>query len=162
MAWSKSTRKCRPIWNVFLYDNHPVRKGKYRKQGIYRSDKMSVKKINGLCFICLCLCVVWPVVSVQAQQSAQFTQYMFNPIVINPAYTGADEALKLTLINRSQWVSVDGAPATQGIYANSLFKRKRIGIGLSFINDKIGVHKNQDLRGMVAYHLPVSNEATFS
>ena len=123
---------------------------------------MSVKKINGLCFICLCLCVVWPVVSVQAQQSAQFTQYMFNPIVINPAYTGADEALKLTLINRSQWVSVDGAPATQGIYANSLFKRKRIGIGLSFINDKIGVHKNQDLRGMVAYHLPVSNEATFS
>ncbi|HTF16543.1 MAG TPA: type IX secretion system membrane protein PorP/SprF [Chryseolinea sp.] len=123
---------------------------------------MTAKKINGLCFVWLCLCIVWPLVSARAQQGAQFTQYMFNPIVINPAYAGADEALKLTLVNRSQWVSVEGAPATQGLYANSLFQRKRIGIGLSFVNDKIGIHKNQDLRGMVAYHLPVSKEATFS
>lgn len=123
---------------------------------------MTAKKINGLCFVWLCFCTVWPLLSAQAQQSAQFTQYMFNPIVINPAYAGADEALKLTLVNRSQWVSVEGAPATQGLYANSLFQRKRIGIGVSFINDKIGVHKNQDLRGMVAYHLPVSKGATFS
>lgn len=123
---------------------------------------MKAGKINGLCFMCLCFCTVWPLMSARAQQSAQFTQYMFNPIVINPAYAGADEALKLTLINRSQWVGVDGAPVTQGLYANSLFQRKRIGVGVSFVNDKIGIHKNQDLRGMVAYHLPVSKEATFS
>jgi len=100
--------------------------------------------------------------SARAQQGAQFTQYMFNPIVINPAYTGADEALKVSLINRSQWSSVDGAPVTQGLYANGLFKRQRVGLGLAFVNDKIGIHRNQDLRGMVAYHLPVSRGATFS
>lgn len=121
---------------------------------------MKTKRIIGLFFIWLCI-VACPLVS-RAQQGAQFTQYMFNPIVINPAYAGAEEALKLTLLNRSQWVSVEGAPVTQGLYANGLFKRQRIGIGLSFVNDKIGIHKNQDLRGMLAYHLPVATDATLS
>jgi type IX secretion system PorP/SprF family membrane protein len=106
--------------------------------------------------------MVLPLAVTHAQQGSQFTQYMFNPIVINPAYAGADEALKLTLLNRSQWVSVDGAPVTQGLYANGLFQRQRVGLGLSFVNDKIGIHKNQDLRGMAAYHLPVSRTATLS
>ena len=97
-----------------------------------------------------------------AQQGAQFTQYMFNPIVINPAYAGADEALKLTLVNRNQWSSVDGAPTTQGLYATSLFNRQHIGAGLSFVNDKIGIHRNQYLQAMAAYLLQVSSEATLS
>lgn len=104
----------------------------------------------------------WPVAVLQAQQNAQFTQYMFNGIVINPAYAGTDEALKITLINRSQWVSFDGAPVTQGIYAHNLLQKQRMGLGLSFVNDKIGVHRNQNLRAMMAYHLPVSREATLS
>jgi type IX secretion system PorP/SprF family membrane protein len=123
---------------------------------------MRARNINGVFLVWLCCCTVWPVMSAQAQQGAQFTQYMFNPIIINPAYAGSEEALKLTLINRSQWVSVDGAPTTQGLYASSLFKKQRIGVGLSFVNDKIGIHKNQDFRGMVAYHLPVSAQATLS
>jgi len=99
---------------------------------------------------------------VYAQQGAQFTQYMFNPIVINPAYTGMDEALKITLLNRSQWGSLEGAPVTQGLYASNLFRRQRLGTGLSFVNDKIGIHRNQDLRAMLAYHLPVSKAGTLS
>jgi type IX secretion system PorP/SprF family membrane protein len=109
-----------------------------------------------------CICIGGTVLTAHAQQGAQFTQYMFHPIVINPAYTGADEALKVSLINRSQWSSVDGAPVTQGLYANGLFQRQHVGLGLSFVNDKIGIHRNQDLRGMVAYHLPVSKGATIS
>ena len=123
---------------------------------------MRARNINGLFLIWLCVCLAGSLLTAHAQQGAQFTQYMFNPIIINPAYAGSEEALKLTLINRSQWVSVDGAPTTQGLYASSLFKKQRIGVGLSFVNDKIGVHKNQDVRGMVAYHLPVSNQATLS
>lgn len=122
---------------------------------------MKPNAINRL-LILSCLWAFGPVVSTYAQQGAQFTQYMFNPIVINPAYAGSDEALKLTLVNRSQWVSVEGAPVTQGLYANGLFQRQRVGVGLSFVNDKIGIHRIQDLRGMIAYHLPVSKEATLS
>lgn len=112
-------------------------------------------------FAVLCICLAGTVVS-NAQQIVQFTQYMFNPVAINPAYTGADEALKLTLVNRNQWSAVDGAPTTQGLYANGLFKRQQVGAGLSFVNDKIGIHRSQYLQAMAAYHLAVSNEATLS
>src|SRR5690349_18658589 len=76
-----------------------------------------------------------------AQQLPQFTQYMFNRLVINPAYAGGDGPLSLTLANRSQWLGVDGAPTTQTFTAHSMFTKKN-GLGLSLVNDKIGVHKN--------------------
>src|SRR5687768_7415267 len=77
-----------------------------------------------------------------AQQRVQFTQYMFNGLVINPAYAGADEALSMTFIQRSQWAGVDNAPETQTLSAHTLFGKRRIGLGLTLINDKIGVHKS--------------------
>src|SRR5688572_28456063 len=77
-----------------------------------------------------------------AQQKMQFTQYMFNCLVINPAYAGADEALSLTFIQRSQWSGVENAPSTQTLSAHTLFKKKHFGLGLTIVNDRIGVHKN--------------------
>lgn len=96
-----------------------------------------------------------------AQQGPQFTQYMFNPVIFNPAYTGADEALRLTLIHRAQWTSVDGAPTTQGLYAHTALPN-RLGLGFSFASDKIGVHRNQDIRGMVAYQLSLAKKVLLS
>jgi type IX secretion system PorP/SprF family membrane protein len=98
----------------------------------------------------------------RAQQNAQFTQYMFNGLVINPAYTGMDEALNVTFVNRSQWAGVDGAPVTQTLTAHTLFSRSKVGIGLSVVNDKIGVHRNQKVAGSAAYHLPLSGNRVLS
>jgi type IX secretion system PorP/SprF family membrane protein len=94
--------------------------------------------------------------NVSAQQRAQFTQYMFNGLILNPAYAGTEEALSLTFVNRSQWGSIDGAPVTQTLSGHTLFKNKNLGVGLSFMNDKIGVHKNQNLMTSFSYHLKVS------
>ncbi len=47
-----------------------------------------------------------------AQQDALFSQYMFNKLVINPAYTGTRDALSIALVGRQQWVGMDGAPKT--------------------------------------------------
>jgi type IX secretion system PorP/SprF family membrane protein len=88
-----------------------------------------------------------------AQQKVQFTQYMFNELIINPAYAGADEALSLTFINRNQWGSIENAPSTQTFSAHTLVKKKKFGVGLSVINDKIGVHKNLSALGDFAYHI---------
>jgi len=96
------------------------------------------------------------------QQNAQFTQYMFSGLVINPAYTGMDEALNVTFVNRSQWVGVDGAPVTQTLTAHTLFSKSKLGVGLSLMNDKIGVHRNQKIAGSTAYHLSVSENAVLS
>jgi type IX secretion system PorP/SprF family membrane protein len=97
-----------------------------------------------------------------AQQRVQFTQYMFNGLIINPAYAGAHEALSLTFIQRSQWAGVENAPNTQTLSAHTLFKKKHLGLGVSLINDRIGVHKNISALTNYAYHLRVSSNAYLS
>jgi type IX secretion system PorP/SprF family membrane protein len=99
---------------------------------------------------------------VLAQQKVQFTQYMFNAIVINPAYAGADEALSLTFIQRNQWSGIENGPATQTFSAHTLFKKKHFGIGLTIINDKIGVHKNLSTLTNYAYHLKTGKKSYLS
>src|SRR6187402_14633 len=90
-----------------------------------------------------------------AQQKVQFTQYMFNGLVINPAYAGADEALSLTFIQRSQWTGVENAPNTQTLSGHTLFKKKQVGLGITLVNDRIGVHQNINALTSYAYHIRV-------
>lgn len=97
-----------------------------------------------------------------AQQRMQFTQYMFNGLVINPAYAGAEEALSLTFIHRSQWVGVDNAPSTQTLSAHTLFKKKHTGLGVTLTNDKIGVHKYFGALTNYAYHLKTGERSYLS
>lgn len=91
-----------------------------------------------------------------AQQKAQFTQYMYDGLVLNPAFAGVNEALSLTFIHRNQWAGVDGAPNTQTLSAHTLFKNKQVGVGLSLSNDVIGVHKNLNVSANYAYHFSLS------
>ena len=92
---------------------------------------------------------------VLAQQGVQFTQYMFNGLVINPAYAGSEEALSLTFIQRKQWAKIEGSPSTQSFSAHSLFKKKQFGLGGMLINERIGVHRNVSALASAAYHLKV-------
>jgi len=97
-----------------------------------------------------------------AQQLPQFTQFMYNNLVINPAYAGADEALSLTLLHRSQWTGVDNAPSTQSFSAHSLLRKKQIGLGLTIVRDEIGVHKNTNILTNYAYHINVAEGTVLS
>jgi type IX secretion system PorP/SprF family membrane protein len=97
-----------------------------------------------------------------AQQKVQFTQYMFNEVVINPAYAGADEALSLTFIQRKQWANIESSPSTQTLSAHTLFKKKHFGLGATIINDRIGVHRNLSAMSNFAYHLRVGKESYLS
>lgn len=116
-----------------------------------------LKKISVL----LACCWIFPMLC-YAQQKVQFTQYMFNGMVINPAYAGADEALSLTLIQRKQWANVEGSPSTQSLSAHTLFGKKHIGLGMTLINDKIGIHKNLSALTNYAYHLRVGVKSYLS
>src|SRR5688572_30032028 len=97
-----------------------------------------------------------------AQQLPQFTQFMYNNLVINPAYAGADEALSLTLLHRSQWTGLDKAPSTQSFSAHSLIRKKQIGLGLTIVRDEIGVHKNTNILTNYAYHINVAERTVLS
>ncbi len=102
------------------------------------------------------------VFSASAQQIPQFTQFMYNNLVINPAYAGSDEVLSLTFVNRNQWSGVENAPATQSFSAHTLVKNKNIGVGLTIINDKIGIHRNLSALTNYAYRIAISERATLA
>ncbi|MGD1945645.1 MAG: type IX secretion system membrane protein PorP/SprF [Croceivirga sp.] len=72
------------------------------------------------------------------QQDAQYTQYMYNTISVNPAYAGSRGHLSMVGLYRAQWVGLDGAPITQTFNAHTPFGEKGLGLGVSFLNDVIG------------------------
>ncbi|WP_298487680.1 type IX secretion system membrane protein PorP/SprF [uncultured Maribacter sp.] len=98
-----------------------------------------------------------------AQQDAQYTQYMYNTMSVNPAYAGSRGVFSITGLHRSQWVGLDGAPTTQTLNFNTPVS-KRVGIGLSVVNDEIGNGTNQDtyFDAVFSYTIPTSDTGKLS
>jgi len=92
----------------------------------------------------------------KAQQDPQYTQYMYNMNVVNPAYAGSRGTLSLGLLGRTQWTSVDGAPKTFTFDAHAPVGEK-VGVGLSIISDEIGPSKEQNIYADVSYTLTTSD-----
>ncbi|MBO3116303.1 type IX secretion system membrane protein PorP/SprF [Winogradskyella sp. DF17] len=86
-----------------------------------------------------------------AQQLPQFTQYMFNTISINPAYAGSRDTFSAVGLHRSQWVGLEGGPETQTLSVHAPLRNDKIGIGLSFINDKLGYENFSYIYGDFSY-----------
>lgn len=93
--------------------------------------------------------------SVRAQQTPLMSHYMFNGLLINPAYAGSKEYVSTTLLYRKQWAGLEGAPVTYNGSVHGLLKKKKFGLGALLQQDKIGVTKQTDFYGVLAYHLPV-------
>lgn len=91
-----------------------------------------------------------------AQQDAQFTQYMYNTININPAYAGSRGALSVFALHRTQWVGLDGAPVTNTVSMNTPFNESNLGLGISIINDKIGPTQENTISADISYSIPTS------
>jgi type IX secretion system PorP/SprF family membrane protein len=97
-----------------------------------------------------------------AQQDAQFTQYMYNTININPAYAGSRGVLSVFALHRTQWVGLDGAPTTNAVSLNTPFNQSRLGLGVSIINDKIGPIQENTISTDLSYTIPTSETLKLS
>ncbi len=86
----------------------------------------------------LFLMIIAGIKTADAQQKAMFTQYMFNGLVINPAYSAMDESLNITALARQQWVGFKGAPNTQTISAHSPIAGSNTSAGIILMRDQIG------------------------
>jgi len=91
-----------------------------------------------------------------AQQDAQFTQYMYNTINVNPAYAGSRGALSMFALHRTQWVGLDGAPVTNTVSINTPLNGSNLGLGVSLINDKIGPTTENAISADLSYTIPTS------
>lgn len=106
---------------------------------------------------------LWSAVSL-AQQDAQYTQYMYNTMTVNPAYAGSRGQLSAAALYRSQWVGLEGAPESFTLNLHSPIRNSKVGYGISVVHDNIGdgVVQETYLDAVVSYTLDVSQDAKLS
>ncbi|MBL4746205.1 MAG: type IX secretion system membrane protein PorP/SprF [Flavobacteriaceae bacterium] len=89
------------------------------------------------------------------QQDPQYTQYMYNMTVINPAYAGSQGTLNIGVLLRKQWVGFEGAPKTATASINAPVGNN-IGLGFTVITDETGPVKEQNLYADFSYTIQTS------
>jgi type IX secretion system PorP/SprF family membrane protein len=109
-----------------------------------------MKKISLL----LIFITILTVKDMSAQQDPQYTQYMYNMNIMNPAYAGSKESLSITALYRTQWAGLDGAPETITLSAHAPVG-ERVGLGLSAIKDELGPISETNVYIDFSYTLPM-------
>jgi type IX secretion system PorP/SprF family membrane protein len=107
-------------------------------------------RIYGFLGVFLLLCL-----SASAQQQLLYSQYMFNGLVINPAYAGSHEALSMTAMYRSQWAGLDGAPTSQAVSGHMPVTRKRIALGGTIYRESVDFTDQIGVQLAYAYKIPL-------
>lgn len=105
----------------------------------------------------LIICVILAATKVAAQQDPQYTQYMYNMNVVNPAYAGSSDGLAIGALYRSQWVGLEGAPST-GTISLSTPVGKNVGLGFSLIDDEHGPVNETNAYADFSYTLRFAND----
>ena len=107
-------------------------------------------------FVCLGLSLL-----VQAQQDAQYSQYMFNGIYINPAYAGYKEQLNIHSFYRNQWTGIDGSPKSMSLAVDAIANNRNVGLAFQVAADQLGAESSMSAYANYAYRLRVgSSEAS--
>ena len=95
-----------------------------------------------------------------AQQEAQFTQFMYNQLYMNPAYAGARGMPSFQLIYRNQWTGFKGAPKSALLSFNAPLFGDRVGFGLTVHNQTIGIYNNWAAVMAYSYNIKISDESS--
>ncbi|NMM47148.1 PorP/SprF family type IX secretion system membrane protein [Marinigracilibium pacificum] len=99
-----------------------------------------------------------------AQQDVPLSQFMFNKVYYNPAYSGVEGLTKFTALHRTQWAGYNttfdgngGNPVTQMLTMNTALLKMSSGVGFYVVNDRLGPQSNLEIQGSFAYHLRVGD-----
>lgn len=107
----------------------------------------------------LALMVLGPVA--QAQLESMYSLYRFNPQIINPTQSGSTKHSEFILINRQQWMGMEGSPQTFSMTGNIKYGTNK-GVGFVMINDQAGPVKTATIAGDFAYHIKLSQDWNLS
>ena len=100
-------------------------------------------------------------VEIQAQQDPQYTQYMYNMNIVNPAYAGSRGTLSIGLLGRTQWVGISDAPKTATLSIHAPVG-KNLAAGFSAIADTYGPVSEQNIYADLSYTITTSEEGRFA
>jgi type IX secretion system PorP/SprF family membrane protein len=84
--------------------------------------------------------------------------YRFNGLYLNPAYAGSHEVMNVMAIYRHQWVKMPGLPQSASFAIHSPLRNDKIGLGLIYNFDKIGVTQTHSVNADFAYRIPVGKK----
>jgi type IX secretion system PorP/SprF family membrane protein len=101
----------------------------------------------------LCLTAMLFAAESRAQQDPAYSLFMYNGTSINPAMAGSAETLTASMLYRKQWAGIEGAPQTKSLNIDAPVLQDKLGLGLSIINDKVGVVKNLNINSQYAYRI---------
>jgi type IX secretion system PorP/SprF family membrane protein len=87
------------------------------------------------------------------QQDPLYSQYMLNPLLINPAYAGLNDNFNAMAGYRLQWTGLEGQPQTFNASAHTSLANNKVGLGILFVNDRIGNISNTETNVSAAYKL---------
>ncbi len=119
------------------------------------------KMINSR-IILITICLLFVAVKGFSQQDPMYTQYVNNPITINPAYSGVRGVPNFTGVFRKQWLGFEGAPTTSSLSYNTLLANYNMGVGASLIYDAIGPTTQTGFYVNYAYHVMFDNNTNLS
>ncbi len=97
-----------------------------------------------------------------AQQEAQYSQYMYNTISVNPAYAGTRNVLSVLALHRSQWIGFDGAPTTSTFSISTPIPETNLGFGISAISDRIGPTEQTTISTDISYTIRLGEKTNLS
>lgn len=120
---------------------------------------MKMKKLIKVIFVAVFVVLT---THVKAQQEPLYTQYMFNAMSVNPAYTGTQDALEAVFLSRMQWTGFDGAPRTYSFAAHTPFTQYDMGIGVALVADNLGPVNNFYFNVNYAYQVKLTDELKMS
>lgn len=101
------------------------------------------------------ICVLFGMLSIHAtaQVDPLYAQYLYNPVIINPAYTGMNKYLNVMAGVRKQWAGFDGSPTTINATGHVSLLGNKMGVGMIIVQDQIGEYSNTLIQGTYAYKI---------
>lgn len=98
----------------------------------------------------------------KSQNDFQFSNQSFMRITYNPAATGQQKYWSASSFARYQWIDVNNAPVTKLFNIHKYFEKPNIGLGLSIVNDKLGLENNYYIKTTYSYHLKLKDQTFLS
>ena len=120
---------------------------------------LSLKRHQTLLYFTIA--VLFITINIQAQQLPNYTQYLYNMQIINPAYVGVRADFSVSALSRQQWVGVEGAPVTS-TFSVSGRTRRGLGLGATVIHDKIGLSETTNINVDASYTIITSQYSRLS
>jgi len=97
-----------------------------------------------------------------AQQGVLFTQYLFNGLILNPAYAGYQDEITINSTYRSQWLGIPGAPKSLTLSLDGPILQDKLAFGALVVKDQLGAQNNLQMEFDIAYRVQLGQNSNLN